>query len=367
MKIAILGAGQLSQMLALAAHPLGLETHVLSLQSHEPAWGPATGHLGDPEQIADINPLLASQLLTFESEFYNAEKLKKSLAAFTGRIFPNLKALGTLRDRKTQKEFLLHSKLPTAPFMVVSTALDLNLATQRFGGNFVLKLRTHGYDGRGTFYSRKGNKKMTHHLHSLIDKFPQGFIAEAFVPFRRELALMAFRSADGSFAFFPLVESIQKDSRCDLVLGPATHPKLISLQDKIKKALRKIDYVGAIAFELFDDGRELWVNEVAPRVHNSGHYSQQALNFDQFTLHLMCGLGERLPTIKPLAKAYGMINLIGQSQNLPTWSLPSNARLHWYNKSENRPGRKMGHLNAVGSDRAQVQKDLTLSRKKFNL
>lgn len=366
MKLAILGAGQLSQMLALAAHPLGLKPSLLAVAKTEPAWGTGLGHLGQAESGKGLAPLKKTELLTFESEFYDAEKLKKSLKGYKGRIFPNLKALGLLQDRKSQKDFLVKEGFLTSAFLSVSSEAELSQALVHFRGRLVLKLRTHGYDGNGTFYARGKPDDFTR-LSALLRKYPQGFIAEAFIPFQRELALMAFRSADGSFAFFPLVESVQKDSRCDLVLGPAEHPELKKLQDKIKKALRKINYIGAIAFELFDDGKNLWVNEIAPRVHNSGHFSQDTLNYDQFTLHLMCGLGEKLPTIKAHNKAFGMINLIGSHHRLPEWVLPTEARLHWYNKTENRPGRKMGHLNAQGATRQQVQKTLQAARKKFNL
>jgi 5-(carboxyamino)imidazole ribonucleotide synthase len=366
MKIGILGAGQLSQMLALAAHPLGVKPHVLTESSTEPAWGAALGFLGNPDNPQDLEKFASEMdLLTFESEFFPADGLTQALKTYEGRIFPSLTSLATLQDRLSQKQFLMQNKIKTSPFLAVSTAEDLENAFAELSSNFVLKLRTRGYDGKGTFYARSIHDLPK--LLPLIDKYPQGFIAEAFIKFRRELALMVFRSADGSMVFYPLVESFQKESRCDLVLGPVKHPGLLALTTKIKKSLNKINYIGAIAFELFDEGSTLSVNEIAPRVHNSGHYSQEALNFDQFTLHLWCGMGEKLPAIAAKAPYFGMVNLIGQGTQKPSWEMPTACHLHWYNKLDNRAGRKMGHLNFIGASKENVRKTLLKDRKRFQL
>jgi 5-(carboxyamino)imidazole ribonucleotide synthase len=353
-------------MLCLAAHPLGLKPTILASSSADSAWGCAEGHIGHPENRSELARFSKNiDLISFESEFYSAAKLEKGLKQFKGRIFPNLNILGCLQDRFSQKQFLEEFNLETSPFMAVHTKEDLRNAWEYFEGGLVLKLRTHGYDGKGTFYARTPKELLK--LESILSKYPQGFIAERMISFQRELALMVFRSQNGSLRFYPLVESVQVNSRCDLVIGPIQHPGLPLLQKKIARALQAVEYVGAIAFELFDCKNELLVNEIAPRVHNSGHYSQEALNVDQFQMHLLCGLGEELPKIKILNPAFGMINLIGSKATLPSWDAPIESSIHWYNKPENRLGRKMGHLNYSAKTKAQVIKTLTADRRKFNI
>lgn len=178
---------------------------------------------------------------------------------------------------------------------------------------------------------------------------------------------MVFRNTSGEISFFPLVESHQKDSKCLWVKGPEKHPKLRSLKVKIQKALNDMDYVGAIAFELFDYNDQLWINEVAPRVHNTGHFSQEALVEDQFQLHIKCLLGESLPDKPYQPPGFAMFNLIGSKTSQPKGNLPKNVQLHWYGKSENRPGRKMGHLNTVDKTPQSALQRVIRAAKEFQL
>lgn len=367
MKVGILGAGQLSQMLALAAPPRGLDVHVLGHQPQEPALQVTAQAqtLGVWEASAIANWAAKLDFVTFESEFIKADFLQTALSGSKAKIFPNLNALGILQNRLTQKAFYLQHKLPSAPFLDVRSLSDLDRAFQFFKGHFVLKLKTDGYDGKGTFHCDSAAELAQ--LKNSFGKFPQGFIAESKVKFKRELSAMCFRSRAGDFKAYPLVESRQVENRCDLVLGPVSHPAWPKMLKQMNKALAAIDYVGAIGVELFDLGTKLWINEVAPRVHNSGHYSQNAMNFDQFTLHWLCALQDQLPELQMNSKAFGMANLIGAGRTQSSWEALGNCHLHWYNKTENRAGRKMGHLNATGKNKKEVEKNLISERKKFSI
>lgn len=365
--LGILGGGQLARMLALTAAPLGIKPHVLSEFAEDPA-AQVTSYWrrGNPHEASAVREFAKNlDFLTFESEFIDASVLKEALSGLNVRTFPNLDSLERLQDRKSQKDLLKSCRIPTSPFVEVSTAADLQAAFELFHGQFVLKLRKNGYDGKGTFFC--SSERNLDELSALLKKYPQGFIAEAIVAFKSENALMLFRNAEGEVVTFPMVETHQTNNRCDWVLGPTTHPRLKVLIAKLKKMMVSLNYVGALGVELFLTDKDLLVNELAPRVHNSGHFSQNAMSRDQFTLHLLCGVGAQLETPTPLAKAFGMVNLLGTHTAPPVLAMSTNSALHWYGKFENRPGRKMGHLNGLGVTRAEVLKILLRERKKFNL
>lgn len=344
--LGILGGGQLARMLALAAAPLGIVPRVLSESSSDPAAQVAPAwQQGNPRHAPDLEKLMGDcQALTFESEFFDMAVIKKVASTLPSlRIFPHPEIMARIQDRRTQKAFLDEFKVPTAKWVALEKAEDLEHAVAQLKFPFVVKKATGGYDGYGTFYIRNATD---------LRKFqwPGPCIAEKAIRFQRELAVMIFRSRAGQIRLYPLVETRQKDSRCDLVLGPLRHRSLAPLLKRLQKALDQTDYVGALGVEMFDTGRELLVNELAPRVHNSGHYSQNALNFDQFSLHLLCGLRDRLPEIKAHGKAFAMANLLGEENYDFDLGVKLESALHWYGKAESRPGRKMGHLNASGRD-----------------
>lgn len=372
-RVGILGGGQLAQMLCLAGAPLGLEMHVLSPHPTDPA-AQVTGfwQKGDPSNPRDLKSFAKQvDLLTFESEFFPASLLRQGLSHAKLQIFPSLSCLESLQDRALQKNLLLTHKLATADFMLIRSKQDLLLAFKKFHNGFVLKKRTNGYDGNGTFYCHSRQD-----LAKLEQLLPQnevanlGFIAEEHVSFRRECALILLRTNKGQFLSLPLVETKQKDSRCDWVVGPEKHADLKKVTRKLQNLLKKIDYVGALGVELFDTGHKLLINELAPRVHNSGHYSQTALNFDQFQLHLLCGLGHDLPKIQSLSRAFAMVNLIGGANLDVAFTSGFNkhqSELHWYGKTQSRSGRKLGHLNLLGDNKQSLLKILLKERRTFKL
>ncbi|HRO66758.1 MAG TPA: ATP-grasp domain-containing protein, partial [Pseudobdellovibrionaceae bacterium] len=277
-RIGLLGGGQLARMLALKGQELGLEMHVLSAQASDPAaqvtrhW-----HQGSPDRAEDLAAFFKSvDVVTVESEFHEAALLAEAEKTSGTKLFPSAANLGSLQDRLPQKELLKNSGLRTAPFLAVDSWADMDRAFAAFEGEFVLKKRRGGYDGYGTFIVR--SKKDLERLKITFDPTLSPCIAEAFVPFRRELAVIAARNPQGEITLLPMVETHQVDSRLDWLKGPVRHGGLRALQKGLGKFLEKLDYVGVIAFELFEtQDRLLWINEVAPRVHNSGHYSLEAV------------------------------------------------------------------------------------------
>jgi 5-(carboxyamino)imidazole ribonucleotide synthase len=372
-RIGILGGGQLARMLTQSSHQLGLETWIFCESKIEPAAQVTSnfqiGSLKSDEEI--IRFLESVDRVTFESEFVPVEileRIMKENSALQSRLtfFPHLNAMKLLQDRKTQKQFLMDHKLPTS-----ENTEALALDSIEPWSPLVLKKRMGGYDGYGTFIFKrrdqfevwlKGELKGT--TLSRSDFIKKNFIAEKWIPFRRELAFSIARDGLGRTVTLPLVETHQTQSRCDWVIGPVRHPRFRALEKKIRTALKAINYVGIIAFELFDTGKDLLINEVAPRVHNSAHHSQESMTLSQFDLHLLCGTNEGLPAKVTLRSPFAMLNLLGTSpEKLSSARSQITGKIHWYGKTEARPGRKMGHINYLAESKINI-KSLIKEREK---
>ncbi|MBX7232532.1 MAG: ATP-grasp domain-containing protein [Bdellovibrionales bacterium] len=381
--IGILGGGQLSRMLALSGHRLGHHLHVLSESDKDPAAQVVSQHQkGSLNKLQNLVKFLKKvDVATFESEFLDAELIAKAAALAQKNIFPRPHIMGLLQDRLTQKKLLLEHDLPTLDFVSISdpneakafynhssflTSNYKNLILKR--KNFVFKKRRFGYDGYGTF-PVSSEKDFRNFLKkwSTTDSSIQ-FIVEPKIPFEKELALTFARNLSGQIAQFPLVETHQVQSRCDWVIGPVEHPQQKKLAQKICRFLNQIDYVGTITFELFAIQKNLLINEVAPRVHNSAHYSLDALNLDQFSAHLQSLTNAPLYSPKIYKQKYfSMVNLIGNRKHKPQWEIPAAVYFHWYGKEENRPGRKMGHLTCLGNSTKEALRRALTARKNIHL
>ena len=379
-KIGFLGGGQLAQMMALRGHEMGLKVYVLSEKSHDPA-SQVTQHWikGSPYKKKDLHAFLKRiDIGTFENEFLDCDLIHDLSQKLKTPLKPSPHLMKKLQDRKSQKELLQKAKLPITKFQVLQNKEE----GRAFYKNkrpeaFVLKKRLSGYDGYGTFIfhslpsSQKIQKRVLtkneKKIDSLFKETPEGFIAEEFIPFRRELAITAIRNQSGDIIFLPLVESHQEKACCLWIKGPVTHKLIPNLKRKIRAFLNDIQYEGAIAFELFDLGSKLLINEIAPRVHNSSHYSQDALTEDQFTLHLKAILNLPLQTPKLHQKGFAMLNLLGSQNQIPTWSLPKNISIHWYGKLKNQKGRKMGHINSLSKNPKKALSILLKAKNNFNL
>ena len=363
--LGILGGGQLARMLALKAPALNIRPFVYSASAKDPAALVCPDWVqGLPDETLKLKSFFKKvNVLTFESELVSASLVKKALLKnHPLHIAPSLEVLAKLQDRLSQKKMLKSCGIPTADFLCPIFLKNkkenkkiLSGIWERFGP-FILKTRQGGYDGYGTFSFK--TKQQMEDFHA----FDGSYIAEAFIPFRRELAILAVRN-NKDLIFTPLVETHQEQSRCLWVRGPVRHFGLTRLKKKIAAFLKAISYQGLIAFELFDTGSKLLVNELAPRVHNSGHYSLNALSEDQFTLHLKAIFDLPLPELK-VFKGFAMLNLLGGAKK-SNFNDFKRFHFHWYGKLNERKGRKMGHVNALGATpKEALDKLLSLLHKK---
>jgi 5-(carboxyamino)imidazole ribonucleotide synthase len=370
-RLGILGGGQLARMMALTCHELSILPAIFSELEDDPAAFVSSEHFqGDKTNPQHLSEFLEKcDVVTFESEFLDGKLLAELSQKTNTPIYPNPLTMETLQDRASQKKLLFENKIPTAKSLEINNINELRQAFEILGKDLVLKKRRFGYDGYGTYFvSQKDNDEK---LNEILTDNAFGFIAESKIKFKREMAILLARDQHKNIICFPLVESKQTQARCDWVKGPETHVQTKKLVEKLKKLLVKINYVGVIAFELFDTGHELLINEIAPRVHNSGHYSQNALSVDQFQTHAMAVCGFMISEPKLLSKGFAMANLLGQSSQ-PV-ALPKNlnvkfqAHLHWYCKKQNRAGRKMGHLNTTAKSAKEALKQALSARKKVIL
>ena len=368
--IGILGGGQLARMLVLEAHKMNLPVAVLSPSESDPAREVCGRWVqGDPNKLKDLVAFMKDcSSVTFESEFYAADAIREAALKTKTPVWPDPKTMALLQDRLTQKNLFDEYDLPTAPWRPVDSSQDAVVAYVALDGQVVFKKRRGGYDGYGTFVVKSDGDLGEFANNGVKDSF----IAEKWIRFKRELAVIAVRDQAGAVFFYPFVESLQKNSRCLWVQGPLKETRaMISMKSSIARFLKGIDYVGAMGIEMFETEKSLIVNEIAPRVHNTGHYTMDAFDLSQFALHLRAVTGLRSQGFAiPKSPAFAMWNLLGTEQGeasqanaLGPWNaktLPNGATFHWYGKSESRAGRKMGHVNAVAKT---SQSALALAKK----
>ncbi len=349
--IGILGGGQLGRMLAIAARRLGCAVAVLDPDPRAPAAAVADRHVIAAYGDLDAASALAASVdvVTFEFENVPAEVL----AALEARVpvRPSARSLKTCRHRGREKDFLASLGLPLAPYRRVESAAEALAAARELGAPAVLKTAEEGYDG-------KGQRRI-----SAPEEAPAAFAAlgarpavlEAFVRFEAELSLVAARSLDGEVRAYPLLRNTHANHVLDLTTSPAGVDGRLEARaaEFATSVLTALDHVGVLCVELFLVEGDLWVNELAPRVHNSGHGTLEAAVTDQFEQHLRAVLGLPLGD-SSLVSPFAMANLLGDlwSAGEPNWRgalAEPGVRLHLYGKGEPRPGRKMGHLTALGA------------------
>lgn len=363
-RLGILGGGQLARFISLKAQEMGVKVRLLCASPDEPA-----AQVTQDVVIGDLKDnfiryqfLDGLNALTFESEFVDASPLLEGASSLT--IAPSIELMNTLRDRFTQKETLKKYGITAAGEIRFESRADLKEFFAAGKKPFVLKKRLFGYDGYGTVVVKTAGD-----LDGLPTDFSAaGWIAEEFCPFKRELAFSLARNAENDFYVLPLVETRQTESKCDWVKGPIKHRQLEPLIKRFKKLMTAEKYVGLLSVELFETSKGLIVNELAPRVHNSAHYSIEALEVSQFEAHLRCVLGWALPK-KPalLRKGFAMANLIGTQEKTALVRLDQQPGgfTHWYGKTLTKPGRKMGHLTVLGSNAEKSLNQALKWRKSF--
>jgi 5-(carboxyamino)imidazole ribonucleotide synthase len=348
--IGLLGGGQLGRMLALAAARLGLKAQVFSPDPDSPAFD-VVQHATCAE-YADVEALelFASDVDVITYEFENVPAATAMILASRRPVRPDTKVLETTQDRLAEKNFVTRLGISTARYADVSSAQGLRSAAEHIGYPAVLKTRRFGYDGKGQAIIREGDD-----LEAVwTDLGTKSAILEAFVPFEKEISVVAARGADGQVVCFDVTENEHRDHILKLSHVPARISDELAEQARsiATRIAEALNYVGVLAVEMFvvpgTLGSVLLVNEIAPRVHNSGHWTLDGASVSQFEQHIRAVAG--WPLANPVR--YGdvtMTNLIGDDVNdYEKWLTIPGATVHLYGKSVARPGRKMGHVTEVG-------------------
>lgn len=352
-RLGIIGGGQLAKMTAVAAAQLGCEVVVLERQEDFPAQSLDThallGDWNDPRELLRLAPLV--DVVTLENEFVDPTALAV-LADHRHQLWPSASTLERVQDKLRQKTVFAEAGLPVPRFADAPS----REAVRRFGLPAVLKKRHHSYDGKGNATVRSAEELEAAWAWLEGDRHP--LYVEEFCPFERELAIIVTRGQDGTVARYPVVETINREHICHVVKAPAAVPAETAAQvtDLAVRAVTAIEGVGSFGLEFFHlaDGRVL-LNEIAPRVHNTGHYTIEACVCSQFENHVRAVLGWPLGSPAMVAPAAAMVNLLGYGDGPGTprgltegLQVPG-AHIHIYGKTRSARGRKMGHITALGA------------------
>lgn len=343
--IGILGGGQLGRMLSVAAARLGFKSHIF-----DPSFAPPAGQVADRittasyEDTAALKAFAADvDVITYEFENIPTEAL--DLLEAIRPIHPGREALRVSQDRLTEKTFLRDLGLKTAPFADVSDMASLEAAVAELGTPAILKTRRFGYDGKG----QARIKSDADLAQALADMAGAPALLEGFIEFSHEISVIAARGADGQVACYDPGENIHRDG----ILHTTTVPARLSGSQRMDavlmagQILNALDYVGVMGVELFVTPQGLIVNEIAPRVHNSGHWTQNGCTVDQFEQHIRAVVGWPLAEGTRYADVV-MENLIGNDvERLAEIAKEPHASIHMYGKAEAKAGRKMGHVNRI--------------------
>jgi 5-(carboxyamino)imidazole ribonucleotide synthase len=344
--IGVLGGGQLGRMLALAAARLGLDIAILTPDEDSPASRVAKTTFVAPYDDVEALAALASASDVITFEFENVpSKVIETLTALGAAVAPGAKALATAQDRVDEKTFLNAAGAPTVAFAAVDAAADMQAAIERIGVPALLKTRRDGYDGKGQAWVRDAADAV-----GAFEALGAPCILEAPAAFVRELSMVAARGRDGAIAAYALAENHHENGVLRRTVAPAlaskaTEDAAVAIAVRI---LEGLDYVGVLAVELFElaDGT-LLVNEIAPRVHNTGHWTKDGCVTDQFEQHIRAVAGWPLGPTTALARVE-MTNLLGDESD--AWrdlAAEPGVLIHLYGKRRSAPGRKMGHVNRL--------------------
>lgn len=352
MRVGILGGGQLGRMLALAAHNLGIEVRLFEPTADACAGQVAPLISGDFASEADLLRF-ADGLDVVTLEWENVPLAAADFLAARLPFYPPPGELAISQDRLHEKTLFRELGIETAPFRPVDGAMDLSPALMALGMPAILKARSGGYDGRGQ-WPLQGPADFAPAQRGLSEYGPA--ILESFVGFQRELSIIAVRSVSGEVAFYPLVENHHREGilRVSYAPAPDLTPELQAQAQRLAiKVMDAVDHVGVLAIELFQTGDRLLANEMAPRVHNSGHWSIEGAATNQFENHLRAVTGLPLGSTETRG-ANVMVNLIGETPELERMLALPGAHVHLYGKSP-RPGRKLGHVTfcAASPDEAR--------------
>ncbi len=336
MIVGVLGAGQLARMIALAGYPLGVKFVFL-----DPSADACANSLGEHLHGAYDDPRLLAELaeradvVTYEFENVPAQ-VAEFLATHT-QVHPAPKALAVAQDRLIEKTFFNNIDIPTPAYAAIDSLESLELAMTNIGWPAIIKSRTMGYDGKGQSLLKTPDDLVS--AWTLLQGVPA--IVEAFVPFSREVSIIAARSVSGEMVFYPLSENVHRNGILRVSHSCANDPMQAQAEAYISRLMAALDYVGVLALELFEVNGELIANEFAPRVHNSGHWTIEGAETSQFENHLRAILDLPLGATTAAGKA-AMVNFIGGLPVTEELLAIPHAHLHLYDKAP-RKGRKVAH------------------------
>jgi 5-(carboxyamino)imidazole ribonucleotide synthase len=347
--IGILGGGQLGRMLAMAASRLGLRCQVFSPDPDSPAFDVVLNAVCAEYADVEALELFANDVDIITYEFENVPAATAMILAARRPVIPEQTILQTTQDRLAEKDFVKRLGIGTADYADVSSAAELRAAIGKIGLPAVIKTRRFGYDGKGQAIIREGDDpdRIWNELGT------KSAILEAFIPFEREISVIAARSASGQVECFDVTENEHRDHILKFSHAPADIPEAVAAQARgiAEKIASALDYVGVLAVEMFvvqgQGGPTVLVNEIAPRVHNSGHWTLDGASISQFEQHIRAIAG--WPLGKPVRHGpVTMTNLIGDDiLGYEQWLTVPGATVHLYGKGSPRPGRKMGHVTQV--------------------
>ena len=343
MIVGIVGGGQLARMLALAGCPLGLEFVFLD-PARDACAAPLGQHLRGGYDDRALLARLAERADVVTYEFENVPSESVEFLSVIATVHPNSRTLAVARDRSAEKVLFRELGIPTTPFAPVDTRKDLEHAAAKIGLPAVLKTRTLGYDGKGQVVLRSAGELDA--AWARLGGAP--LILESFVPFEREVSVIAVRGRNGATLFYPLAENTHSDGILRLSLSRPGDSMQALAEAYAWRLLDALDYVGVLALELFQLGETLLANEFAPRVHNSGHWTIEGAETSQFENHLRAVLGWPLGPTSPRGCA-AMVNFIGFEPDAAQVLAIPGVHLHAYGKAA-RPGRKLGHATLRAED-----------------
>ncbi len=373
-RVGIIGGGQLGKMMAQAAKKMGFYVAILDPTPQSPA-----GQVADKQIVADFNDEKAIvemaedvDYLTFEIENTNGKFLDKLEKKVSCRINPSGKSWRLFQDKLAQKKLFDRGKIPQPKYLPVEKLEDVKRVIKKLGLPLLLKARFDAYDGRGNALIKK-EKDISGAWKKLGGK---KLYAEEFIPFDKELAIMIARSRQGKIEAYPVVETIQKNNICHYVIAPAQISKVaekraIDLATRTIKLLKGSGVFGIEMFKTRDD--RVLINEVAPRVHNSGHYTIEACLTSQFEQHIRAISDLPLGKTRMIVPAAVMVNILGERhgpvklKGLRKALDIAGVSVHIYGKGETRIERKMGHLTAIGDNINKVYNEAILARKYINI
>lgn len=351
--IGVLGSGQLGRMMAIAGYPLGQKFGFYGVNDEDPSalLGHMFKHCSGPDDSESLEKLLSfSNVITYESENTDIEIVKE--ISKTVSVLPGIKSLYTAQHRGREKAMFDRLNIPCAPYELVASVEDLEKAVNKIGLPAILKTTTDGYDGKGQFVLK--DKQQIYQAWSEIGGGE--LILEGFINFKRELSLVAVRNEKNEHVYYPLVHNVHHDGILRYTISPAR-----GIDDKVhlqarsymKDLLDELNHVGVLTLEFFETSQGLVVNEMAPRVHNSGHWTIEGAVTDQFENHVRAITGMPLGDTSPRQALAAMINIVGEIGPIEEVLKIPKTFLHLYDKTA-RSGRKLGHINLVADSEEEL-------------